>query len=317
MAKNNLAGTIKKILTNENASDKESACDNKVSENNDASDIALKNNVLSENINVVYGQTNKNLLIKDHFHNSLEMIYVVDGSAEFEINNKFYTVTKNNIVLISNLETHSLKVLSYPYRRYFILIKPEYFKSAITEPEMASIFIHRPEHFRHVLELREENQQNIQNIIKNIHNEVNTKNDYWEVNIKSYLQLLFVDLYRNYKNAFPLSELSDVTKTIIEIQRYVDAHYLEPLSFKDICRKYFVSMYYISHNFKKVTGYSFRDYVILQRISKAKDLLFYTDDDIMQVGISSGFYNVNNFIRTFKKYTGITPYQYRKKFKFL
>jgi AraC-like DNA-binding protein len=73
-------------------------------------------------------------------------------------------------------------------------------------------------------------------------------------------------------------------------------------------------MYYLSRLFKKVSGYTFKEYLILQRIANAKSLLVYTDYNVTQICMKSGFNNVNHFIRTFKKQEGITPYQYRKKF---
>jgi YesN/AraC family two-component response regulator len=73
-------------------------------------------------------------------------------------------------------------------------------------------------------------------------------------------------------------------------------------------------MYYLSHLFLKVTGYGFKQYLINHRISKAKDILLHSSSSISEVCVSSGFNNVNHFIRLFKQKEGRTPLQYRIKY---
>lgn len=268
-------------------------------------------------IDAVYHESHKELEIKDHFHNSYEIIYVLEGKTQYLINNKSYIVRSNSLIFINNMETHNIKVLEYPYKRYFILIKPEYFRSVINEPILSSIFKNRSDSFNHVIELSPGTVENIYGMIKNLYDELNEKGVFWEAAVKSSLYHLFIALYRNYNTYFPLNSLNGSMHTIVEIQKYVEEHYLEQISLEEISRLFFIDMYYLSRLFKTVTGFTFKEYLILQRISKAKDLLFHTNDNITQVCMNSGFCNVNHFIRIFKKYEGITPYQYRKKWSTL
>jgi YesN/AraC family two-component response regulator len=240
---------------------------------------------------------------------------VLEGKIQLLINDRNYLVKENSLIFINNMESHKLKVLEHPYKRFFILIKPEYFKSVVDEPSLSSIFKDRSDDFRHVIELDPEKSKCICRIILNLHEEINNKNDFWELAVKSNLYSLFIMLFRNYRMYFPLSSLSDSMHVIVEIQKYIEEHYLEQISLGDISRLFYRDMYYISHLFRKVTGFTFKEYLILQRISKAKDLLLHTDDNITQICINSGFSNVNHFIRIFKKYQAITPYQYRKKYR--
>lgn len=269
---------------------------------------------LIESMEIQHHRTNNNMEMKNHFHNSYEIIYITGGVAEFKINQRVYSVTNGCIIFISNLESHELKVQKTPYERYFILIKPESFKSLISHSVLASIFKNRPEGFNHVIELSKEADGEIYSIVKTMYKEYDEKNEFWQSILASQLQLLFVALYRNYTEYFPLSSFNKATEVILQIQKYIDGHYTEELSLPEVSKKFFTDMYYISHQFKKVIGYTFREYLILQRISKAKDELFYKTDDITTVGMNSGFNNVSHFIRIFKKYERITPYQYRKKY---
>ncbi len=271
------------------------------------------NEVGYENIMIRYEETFHGFTLEEHFHNCFEMIYVVDGSAQFIINEKLYEANKNDIVFISNLETHKINMVSFPYKRYYILINPKYLSSIIGESVIASIFKHRPDDFSHIIKLNDSCNSDIDNIIRNIYEESNTMGDMWETAVKSYFCLLFTLLYRNFKECFPVKQTDRMSDTILNIQKYIEDRCTEDLTLDTVSKKFYIDRFYLSRLFKKITGYTFKEYVIRQRIAKAKELLYYTEKSITEIGISSGFNNVNNFIRTFKNYEGIPPYQYRKK----
>ena len=266
----------------------------------------------ADSIEIHYLETFDNIEMKTHFHNSYEVIYIVEGGAEFKINNKNYTVSKDSIIFISNLESHELRVLEHPYKRYFILVKPDHFQSLINQPVLASIFKHRPSHFAHVINLNTCLKNGLESIIKSMYEEYTKKEDFWDTILASNLNMFFIQLYRMHKEFFPLSTLNRSTSTVLEVQKYIDENFTESISLAGVSKLFYTDFYYLSHLFKKVTGYSFKDYLILLRISKAKDLLFYTAENVTSIALSSGFGNVNHFIRIFKKFEGITPYQYRK-----
>lgn len=263
-------------------------------------------------IEIIHRETLREMEMYLHFHNSYEMIYIKSGKATFKINEKVYNAEPGSIIFLSNLEKHELKVTQYPYERYFMLINPDYLLSEIKNPVLSSVFRHRPEHFTHMLKLSDESDRYIETIINNMTDEFSNKKEQYEVSLISLLSLLLVQLYRNYSSFFPMAVVNKTTATILDIQKYIDENSQNRLNLKEIANKYYIDMYYLSRIYKSVTGYSFKEYIILQRISNAKNFLYFTTEDITQVGLHSGFNNTNHFIKLFKKYEGITPYQYRK-----
>jgi YesN/AraC family two-component response regulator len=276
--------------------------------------MEISRKLLATDFRIEYSETVDVLNPDIHFHNSFELIYIREGSAIFKAGEKSYSVGRNSLIFINNLEAHQLQVTSTPYKRFFILLDPAFFQSVIQEPVLTSVFKHRPLHFHHVLTLDDGRNQQIFPLIKTLYEETNQEKAFQEIMRKAALQELFVTLYRYYPDFFPITSINKTTRTILEIQRHIEENCLESLSLRDVARKYYLDMYYLSHLFKKLTGFTFKDYLILQRLSLAKNRLFHTPEDITQVGHNSGFNNVNHFIRIFKKYEGITPYQYRKKF---
>jgi len=272
----------------------------------------ITNNPPANAIDVGYVETNGSMEISLHIHNAYQIIYICEGSVEITINKKTYAVGAESLIFISHLESHKLKAVQFPYKRYLIQIKPDYLSSVIIEPRLVSILKNRPENFSHVIKLEHNESVGIETFIRGMYAETAHEPDFSITAIGSYLQLLLITLFRNHKQCFPLADLNHSVNLVMQVQRYLEEHILEPVSLKDVSKEFYTDMYYLSHLFKKISGYTFKEYLILQRISKAKDLLVYSNDNITQVAMNSGFGNVNHFIRIFKKLEGVTPLQYRK-----
>ncbi|MGQ1911112.1 AraC family transcriptional regulator [Marinifilum sp. RC60d5] len=72
-----------------------------------------------------------------------------------------------------------------------------------------------------------------------------------------------------------------------------------------------------SHFFKKRTQRSFSDYLLEIRIGNAAKLLIDTEKNISEICFESGFNNISNFNRSFKKLKGCTPREFRSQQKMI
>ena len=106
-----------------------------------------------------------------------------------------------------------------------------------------------------------------------------------------------------------LSRYSYVVGRAITIINY---DLLADLSLKSIAKQLNVSPAYFSGLFKKECGCTLTDYVNNMRLERAIKLLRNGERQIQSIAYESGFQDPNYFIRLFKKYTGMTPGQYRK-----
>ena len=70
---------------------------------------------------------------------------------------------------------------------------------------------------------------------------------------------------------------------------------------------------YFSAYSRKVTGKSLRDYLTEQRVEKARHLLKNSSLSLQEIEQECGFTNTSNFYRIFKKKTGVSPGEMRKK----
>ncbi|WP_084822017.1 AraC family transcriptional regulator [Bacillus sp. SA1-12] len=96
------------------------------------------------------------------------------------------------------------------------------------------------------------------------------------------------------------------------ILRYIDEHYIEDISLQDIADELNMSPYYISHAFKRTTGYSPMQYVIRRRIGEAQSYLLSTDKTVTEIAYFVGYNSASNFNNAFKKMVGMSPQSYRE-----
>lgn len=92
---------------------------------------------------------------------------------------------------------------------------------------------------------------------------------------------------------------------------YISKHYSETLSLEDVAGYVHLNPAYFSTLFKQSSGSSFKEYLNMIRIEESKHLLSSTDYAIIDIAVAVGFEDQSYFSKVFKKYTGLTPRQYR------
>ncbi len=102
--------------------------------------------------------------------------------------------------------------------------------------------------------------------------------------------------------------------TIAIIRDYISKNYMnELLSVKDISSHVFLSVSYVCTFFKNETGQTLNQYLTEYRMERAKELLRDPRYKISDVSSKVGYSDGNYFGKTFKKYTGFSPSEYREK----
>ena len=97
-----------------------------------------------------------------------------------------------------------------------------------------------------------------------------------------------------------------------QIQQYIEIHFREEIKISHLADQYFLNHCYLTHKFKEQVGYSPKQYILLNRLSYAKELLETTDEQISQIAFQCGFGDVNNFSRAFRQWFSTTPREYRE-----
>lgn len=121
-------------------------------------------------------------------------------------------------------------------------------------------------------------------------------------NILNYILLEILDM----------QSFSSKNDHVINILKYVDDHITEKLSLKDIAKEFHMSNEYTSYIFKKETGKQLTQYINEQKTLLAKKLILNEGMSLAEISFHLGFENYDYFSKTFKKYAGISPSQFKR-----
>lgn len=114
-------------------------------------------------------------------------------------------------------------------------------------------------------------------------------------------------------NIYKAEELSDsITHKVYSVTSYIHRHYASELSLEFLSKEFFISPYYLSHQFRRVTGFSLINYIQITRVRNAQQLLLYTDMKIADITTSCGFTSFSQFNRVFNKFCHVSPSQFRQ-----
>ena len=245
-----------------------------------------------------------------HFHYQYEFLLCTGGKAEFVVAGKNYTMTKGSALFISNLENHFIYSHDDAFERYAFR-----FSSSAAEqmrnPVLLSVFRQRPENFCHLYQCGEKELLSYQRLFLNMEKEFAAQRPCWSQVILSTFLILLSGIYRKSPNIFPASRHPEGQMLIFRVQSYLESHLAEDLSLDAVSARFYVDKFHLSHQFTRFTGYSFKQYITSARLSKAKDLLLHSGEEIRQIAEQVGYHSATHFIRMFKEAEGVSPLQYR------
>lgn len=110
----------------------------------------------------------------------------------------------------------------------------------------------------------------------------------------------------------PGEELEGYSPLVKRARAMIEEYYMQGITLEELAQKLYVSEEYLSSQFKKETGVSFRDTVKHYRIDKIKELLLHSSLKLNQISDMVGYSDPKYMSKVFKEEVGMLPAEYRK-----
>lgn len=249
-----------------------------------------------------------------HWHNSIEILYVLRGSINVNVDTDSFEVLEREMEIINVDEAH--RIYSNEDNRVLIFhIDPYFFEKYYKD--INNIFFYTNSTDDGAQEGEEYDL--LRDFLSKLLCESVQKLDDYDEEIESLLIDLLYHLVNNFHYlTYEKEELKDKSEQLARyhrISKYIFNNYDSNITLQEIAKKEFLSPHYLSHEIKYATGYSFTDLVNLTRVEESVKLLLDSDLSISDISDEVGFSHVRYLNKNFKNYYGCTPLQYRKKNK--
>lgn len=132
--------------------------------------------------------------------------------------------------------------------------------------------------------------------------------------IESLANVLAVHLLRQYaatKPVLPIYEGGLPQRQVLQVLDYINDHLSQDIKLADLAALLDMSQFHFSHVFKRAIGTSPYQYLLQQRVERAKQLLKQPEQTIMDIALECGFNSHSHLSNKFRQMTGMTPTAYR------
>ena len=241
---------------------------------------------------------------KPHAHEGFEFLYIINGTKQFLLGGELYSARTGDLIIFRPGDVHEEWMLSRKLTRMCVRCHPI---------DMAAAQAAFPSRETLPPVVRLPWKQRFQNLFSRMSEERAHPKVHSDLLLGAYL-VEFVVLLSRAAETFSArrekgaqdSVRARVRSAIELIHNNID----RTLRLDELARSAFMSVSRFSHVFKQEMGEAPKEYLIDERIKRAKQMLATTKMSAQDVAVSLGYDNPLYFYRLFKKKTGMTTRQY-------
>lgn len=253
-----------------------------------------------------------------HWHNSFELIEVVEGKFYCNVDGSEFLINKGNICIINRGRLHHIYAEDYnafKCRKKTIIFNPDYFIKDQYIYEKYILPLLEKDAFAHIqFNIKKGIGLDINTLMKEIEALEDEKPIGYELEEYSLIYKVIRYLYLTYQSS--KQSIHTTYDANVQIQRnmtsFIHEHFNSKIGLEDIAEAGQVSKSTCIRLFHKYTGKSPVDFLNNYRLQMSAEKLVTTSEQITEIAYACGFGQPSYFNRLFLKEYNMTPNQYRK-----
>lgn len=239
-----------------------------------------------------------------HWHRSIEIFLVLQGSIRFHVNTGDYDLGNEDFIIVNSNEVHAIEA-------------PEPNKTLVLQIPLDVLEGYLEGQSYLVFEKQKEgaNRELVQ-LMAEMYREYEAKDYAYELQVEGQFHLLLHLLLTQFKrdNLEPdvIQQKMHLDK-LSEITDYMKRHYQEELSLENVANRFGFSPTYLSRIFRRYADINYRTYLMDLRVEYAVRELNATRHEIGDIAVTHGFSDSRAFSKAFMKRYGCLPSEYRRR----
>ena len=252
-----------------------------------------------------------------HWHYYSEILYLKKGSIQITCNEKGHILREGDLCYFYPLQLHEISETE-DHEVEYTIIKFDFHTLNLPPAHLTKLydyFIHRTsqDDFCIIIKKEDLNQPQMDAYMEHILATHQERDEFYSLQIQADLYSILIEIAKKSKKEIGTAakHRNDTDFTFHHILEYIDTHSGEPLEIQELAHMCHMSYSHFAKLFRENYGRSCKEYITYIRLIKAQDFLLHTDYDINYIAMETGFFDCSHFIRTYKKWKGITPKQER------
>ncbi|MDB5126270.1 AraC family transcriptional regulator [Mucilaginibacter sp.] len=250
-------------------------------------------------------------------NNFFELIYIVDGTGVQYINKNRFNYRKGNLFLLTPQDLHSFEVSTVT--RFFFLRFNEYFVQNNASKDKALVqrmeyILQNASHRPGCILKNKVDKPLIASLIESIIQEQTNRQIYCDTIITQMVNTIITIVARNIALKLPKNIKENTGEPVLEMLHYIQQNIFEPqkLRAESLSKHFAISLSYLGRYFKSQTGETLQHYIAMYKMRLVETRLLHSDMRINEIVNELNFTDESHLNRSFKKYKGMAPSEFRK-----
>ena len=259
--------------------------------------------------------------VRPHWHYYMEILIMLHGKISIDCDEYSEILSEGDIIIFCPRQVHSITKCDKNFFEYGVM-KFDIGSLNVqgsTTPSLRQLFESAQNSIEGPLIFRKEElpENTMVSLFEGSRREIEKPEFGYDIILHCTLGLFLTTLIRILRkkglNTDTAVSGSSGYVTVDTISEYIDQHSSEHISAQDLAELCGMSYSYFAKSFRQIYGRSCKEYLEFVRVSKAEDMLLFTDFDLTYISQETGFSDCSHLIKVFRKWKGETPKQFRIK----